>query len=213
MSAAPLPTITCPTGLPTSLTCAEAQSFTAPAAPYSNNAGTGCVLSGTVSFAPGDATKQIREVAVSVYAFAAGPLRDPSGRQRGIVVVKAASREALTKPHSRYPVIRGSSDDLIGFVESVSVAQTLAAKRRERAERDDVDGHVGGATRAIVAVGDPHHRHRRLRRHPRGGAVPVAIEHDVAHDQHPAALEHGEIGLQRETPRQRSNAGCAEYRL
>jgi putative hemolysin len=56
-------------------------------------------------FEAGD--RQIREVIV--------PRTDVDFLDASVPVYKAA-REALTKPHSRYPVIRGSADDVIGFV-------------------------------------------------------------------------------------------------
>ena len=56
-------------------------------------------------FEAGD--RQIREVMV--------PRTEVDFLDASTPVYKAA-REALTKPHSRYPVIRGSSDDVIGFV-------------------------------------------------------------------------------------------------
>jgi len=56
-------------------------------------------------FAAGD--RQIREVMV--------PRTDVDFLDASVPVYKAA-REALKKPHSRYPVIRGSADDVIGFV-------------------------------------------------------------------------------------------------
>ncbi len=56
-------------------------------------------------FEAGD--RQIREVMI--------PRTEVDFLDAGTPVYKAA-REALTKPHSRYPVIRGSADDVIGFV-------------------------------------------------------------------------------------------------
>ena len=56
-------------------------------------------------FEAGD--RQIREVMV--------PRTEVDFLDASTPVYKAA-REALSKPHSRYPVIRGSSDDVIGFV-------------------------------------------------------------------------------------------------
>jgi putative hemolysin len=56
-------------------------------------------------FEAGD--RQIREVML--------PRTDVDFLDASTPVFKAA-REALTKPHSRYPVIRGSADDVIGFV-------------------------------------------------------------------------------------------------
>ena len=56
-------------------------------------------------FQAGD--RQIREVMV--------PRTEVDFLDASTPVYKAA-REALSKPHSRYPVIRGSSDDVIGFV-------------------------------------------------------------------------------------------------
>jgi putative hemolysin len=56
-------------------------------------------------FEAGD--RQIREVMV--------PRTDVHFLDASVPVYKAA-REAISMPHSRYPVIRGSSDDVIGFV-------------------------------------------------------------------------------------------------
>ncbi len=56
-------------------------------------------------FEAGD--RQIREVMI--------PRTEVDFLDASTPVYKAA-REALSKPHSRYPVIRGSSDDVIGFV-------------------------------------------------------------------------------------------------
>ena len=56
-------------------------------------------------FEAGD--RQIREVMV--------PRTEVDFLDASTPVYKAA-RDALSKPHSRYPVIRGSSDDVIGFV-------------------------------------------------------------------------------------------------
>jgi putative hemolysin len=56
-------------------------------------------------FEAGD--RQIREVMV--------PRTEVDFLDASTPVYKAA-REALSKPHSRYPVIRGSSDDVMGFV-------------------------------------------------------------------------------------------------
>ena len=56
-------------------------------------------------FQAGD--RQIREVML--------PRTDVDFLDAGLPVYKAA-REALSQPHSRYPVIRGSADDVIGFV-------------------------------------------------------------------------------------------------
>ena len=56
-------------------------------------------------FAAGD--RQIREVMV--------PRTEVTFLDAGTPVYKAA-REALTLPHSRYPVMEGSADDVVGFV-------------------------------------------------------------------------------------------------
>ncbi|CAA9327186.1 MAG: Hemolysins and related proteins containing CBS domains [uncultured Nocardioidaceae bacterium] len=56
-------------------------------------------------FEAGD--RQLREVLV--------PRTDVDFLDASVPVAKAA-QQALSRPHSRYPVIRGSSDDVIGFV-------------------------------------------------------------------------------------------------
>ena len=58
-----------------------------------------------------------------------------------------------------------------------------ANQQGSRAERGDIQSHVGSTTGTILDLVDTHHRHRRLRRNPRGAAMPIAIEHHVAHHQ------------------------------
>jgi len=59
-------------------------------------------------------------------------------------------------------------------------------RARARAKRGAVVRDVRRAAEPQVFLGlvDQHHRHRRLRRDARHVAVPVAIEHHVAHHQH-----------------------------
>jgi hypothetical protein len=61
-----------------------------------------------------------------------------------------------------------------------------------RAERCRVPRHVCRAAGSLLGALDPHHRHRRLRRDAAHVAEPVAVQHHVAHDQHPRAREIGE---------------------
>ncbi|MND95865.1 hypothetical protein D3C80_881310 [compost metagenome] len=55
-----------------------------------------------------------------------------------------------------------------------------------------VQGHVGGATRALFDVLDLDHGHRRLGGDPAGGAMPIAIQHDIANDQNAGFLKLGQ---------------------
>ncbi len=48
------------------------------------------------------------------------------------MAVHRAAREALTQPHSRYPVIRGSADDVIGFVHVRDLLDPEMATRNVR---------------------------------------------------------------------------------
>ena len=72
-------------------------------------------------FEAGD--RQIREVMV--------PRTEVDFLDASTPVYKAA-REALTKPHSRYPVIRGSADDVIGFVHVRDLLDPDMANRSVR---------------------------------------------------------------------------------
>ncbi len=74
-------------------------------------------------FEAGD--RQIREVML--------PRTDVDFLDASTPVFKAA-REALTKPHSRYPVIRGSADDVIGFVHVRDLLDPDMAGRSVRVE-------------------------------------------------------------------------------
>ena len=57
--------------------------------------------------------------------------------------VYKAARDALSKPHSRYPVIRGSSDDVIGFVHVRDLLDPEMAGRSVR---------LGEMTRDILTL-------------------------------------------------------------
>ena len=83
-------------------------------------------------FQAGD--RQIREVMV--------PRTDVDFLDVSTPVYKAA-REALSMPHSRYPVIRGSSDDVIGFVHVRDLLDPEMAGRSVR---------VGELTRDILTL-------------------------------------------------------------
>jgi len=72
-------------------------------------------------FEAGD--RQIREVMV--------PRTDVDFLDASVPVYKAA-REALSQPHSRYPVIRGSADDVIGFVHVRDLLDPEMASRSVR---------------------------------------------------------------------------------
>ena len=83
-------------------------------------------------FEAGD--RQIREVMV--------PRTDVDFLDASTPVYKAA-REAMSMPHSRYPVIRGSSDDVIGFVHVRDLLDPEMAGRSVR---------VGEMTRDILTL-------------------------------------------------------------
>ena len=51
------------------------------------------------------------------------------------------------------------------------------------AQGDNIARHVGGATQAVFAARHAHHRHRRLGRNALDFAEPIAVQHDIAHDQ------------------------------
>ena len=53
-----------------------------------------------------------------------------------------------------------------------------------RTERRDIQRHVGSAAWAVLDLVDTHHGHRGFRGNPRGAAMPVAIEHHIAHHQY-----------------------------
>jgi putative hemolysin len=72
-------------------------------------------------FAAGD--RQIREVMI--------PRTEVDFLDSSTPVFKA-SREALHQPHSRYPVIRGSADDVIGFVHVLDLLEPEMAARSVR---------------------------------------------------------------------------------
>jgi putative hemolysin len=72
-------------------------------------------------FAAGD--RQIREVMI--------PRTEVDFLDSSTPVFKA-SREALHQPHSRYPVIRGSADDVIGFVHVRDLLEPEMAARSVR---------------------------------------------------------------------------------
>jgi putative hemolysin len=83
-------------------------------------------------FEAGD--RQIREVML--------PRTEVDFLDGGMPVYKAA-REALSKPHSRYPVIRGSADDVLGFVHVRDLLDPEMAGRSVR---------VGDIAREILTL-------------------------------------------------------------
>ena len=92
-------------------------------------------------FEAGD--RQIREVMV--------PRTEVDFLDAATPVYKAA-REALTKPHSRYPVIRGSADDVIGFVHVRDLLDPDMASRSVRVGELTRDTLVLPWTRPILAA-------------------------------------------------------------
>ncbi len=66
--------------------------------------------------------------------------------------VYKAAREALTQPHSRYPVIRGSADDVIGFVHVRDLLDPDMANRSVRVGELVRDALVLPWTRPILAA-------------------------------------------------------------
>jgi putative hemolysin len=92
-------------------------------------------------FEAGD--RQIREVMV--------PRTEVDFLDASVPVYRAA-REALTKPHSRYPVIRGSSDDVIGFVHVRDLLDPDMANRSVRVGELARDVLTLPWTRNIIAA-------------------------------------------------------------
>jgi len=66
--------------------------------------------------------------------------------------VHKAAREALTQPHSRYPVIRGSADDVIGFVHVRDLLSPDMVERSLRVGELARDALVLPWTRPILAA-------------------------------------------------------------
>jgi putative hemolysin len=92
-------------------------------------------------FEAGD--RQIREVLL--------PRTDVDFLDASTPVFKAA-REALTKPHSRYPVINGSADDVIGFVHVRDLLDPDMVGRSVRVEELARDILTLPWTRPILAA-------------------------------------------------------------
>jgi putative hemolysin len=92
-------------------------------------------------FEAGD--RQIREVMI--------PRTEVDFLDAQIPVYKAA-REALTQPHSRYPVIRGSADDVIGFVHVRDLLDPDMANRSVRVGELVREALVLPWTRPILAA-------------------------------------------------------------
>jgi putative hemolysin len=92
-------------------------------------------------FEAGD--RQIREVMI--------PRTEVDFLDAGTPVYKAA-REALGQPHSRYPVIRGSADDVIGFVHVRDLLDPDMANRTVRVGELIRDALVLPWTRPILAA-------------------------------------------------------------
>ena len=89
--------------------------------------------------------------------------------------VYKAAREVLTQPHSRYPVIRGSADDVIGFVHVRDLLDPQIANRSVRVGELARDILTLPGTRPILAALNDLRREgihlarcrRRVRRHRR----------------------------------------------
>ncbi len=92
-------------------------------------------------FEAGD--RQIREVMI--------PRTEVDFIDAGTPVYKAA-REALTQPHSRYPVIQGSADDVLGFVHVRDLLDPDMASRSVRVGELTRDTLVLPWTRPILAA-------------------------------------------------------------
>jgi putative hemolysin len=92
-------------------------------------------------FEAGD--RQIREVMI--------PRTEVDFLDSSTPVYKAA-RQALTKPHSRYPVIRGSADDVIGFVHVRDLLDPDMANRSVRVDELARQSLVLPWTRQILAA-------------------------------------------------------------
>ena len=92
-------------------------------------------------FEAGD--RQIREVMI--------PRTEVDFLDSSTPVYKAA-REALSQPHSRYPVIRGSADDVIGFVHVRDLLDPEMANRSVRVGELARDTLVLPWTRPILAA-------------------------------------------------------------
>ncbi|HEX6517891.1 MAG TPA: hemolysin family protein [Nocardioidaceae bacterium] len=92
-------------------------------------------------FSAGD--RQIREVMI--------PRTEVDFLDSSTPVYKAA-KEALTQPHSRYPVIRGSADDVIGFVHVRDLLDPAMANRSVRVEELARQSLVLPSTRPILAA-------------------------------------------------------------
>ena len=63
------------------------------------------------------------------------------------------------------------------------------------AERRNIQGHVGGPAGTFLGLADMHHRYRRLRRNPGGGAMPVAVQHDITDDKDTRLLKGWDMYL------------------
>ena len=92
-------------------------------------------------FEAGD--RQIREVMI--------PRTEVDFLDASTPVYKAV-REALTKPHSRYPVIRGSADDILGFVHVRDLLEPDVSSRSLRVSELTRTALVLPRTRPILAA-------------------------------------------------------------
>ena len=98
----------------------------------------------------------------------------------------------------------GADDEVFadaGCVELVleGVARGIVAYASEQcahgAQACDIEGHVGGAAGVVLGVFDVDYGDGGFRGDAAGGAVPVAVEHDVADDQNVHVLKGWELEM------------------
>ncbi|MDT4837166.1 hypothetical protein FQZ97_708900 [compost metagenome] len=83
------------------------------------------------------------------------------------------------------------SVEAVGEAVSRLVYTGDAHQHGRRTQGGDVQRDVGRAAGTVLDLIDLDHGHRRLGGNPRGAAMPVAVEHDVAHHQNGGLIESG----------------------
>ena len=77
------------------------------------------------------------------------------------------------------------------------------------AKSGHIQGHVSRATRTILQLGHPHHRHWRFRRDSPGGAMPITVEHDITCHQNAGLAKSGNVHRFSKTQQSRISWQCS----